>query len=261
MYPVLWEPFGFAISSFGVMVALGFLAGGKLGEIYFRERDLDPELAWRVVIYCMVGGVIGSKFWYAAEHVARGDEGTFLGFFLSRAGMTWYGGLVGGTLGGILASRMAKVPLLTVSSATASALLIGQCFGRIGCFLVGDDYGRRSDSAIAIAFPQGAPPTIDLLTGEVFKVLPTQLYEVAWLAAAGLLLWRRRHRSPALIAEYLVIAGAGRFWIEMFRTNPAFLGPLTNAQVVAGVCVVFGLVLWFGARARDRVAEAATTSG
>ena len=254
MYPVLFEPFGFAISSFGVMVALGFLAGGKLGEIYFRERDLDPDLAWRVLIYCMVGGVVGSKLWYAAEHVVRGDEGTFLGFFLSRAGMTWYGGLVGGTLGGWLASRVTKVSFLTVSNATSTALLLGQGFGRIGCFLVGDDYGRRSDSAIAIAFPQGAPPTIDPLSGEVFKVLPTQLYEVAWLAAAGLLLWGRRKRSPALIAEYLVIAGIGRFWIEIFRTNPAFLGPLTNAQVVAAACTLFGVVLWFAVRARDRAA-------
>ncbi len=258
MYPVLWEPFGFAISSFGVLVALGFLAGGKVGELYFREQGLDGDLAWRVVIYCMVGGVLGSKLWYAAEHVARGDPGTFVSFFLSRAGMTWYGGLVGGILGGILAGRVTRVPLLLVSNATATALLVGQFFGRIGCFLVGDDYGHRTDLPWAVEFPLGAPPTLDPLTGVVFAVHPTQLYAVAWLGIAALLLWSRRKRSPALFAEYLMLAGAGRFWIEFFRTNPPLLGPLTNAQLVAVACVVAGAVSWLAMRPRttDRPADA-----
>ncbi|MBW2281212.1 MAG: prolipoprotein diacylglyceryl transferase [Deltaproteobacteria bacterium] len=251
MYPVLFEPFGFAISSFGVLVALGFLAGGKLGEIVFRERGLDPDLAWRVMIYCMIGGVLGSKLWYAAEHVVRGETGTFIGFFLSRAGMTWYGGLVGGTFAGMLASRVTKVPFMTLANVTAIALAVGQCFGRIGCFLVGDDYGRRSEAAIAVAFPRGAPPTIDPLSGEVFSVLPTQLYEAGWLAAVGVWLWTRRKSSPTLFGEYLILAGAGRLWIELFRTNPAFLGPLTNAQVVAVGCILFGAVLWLAMRARE----------
>ncbi len=250
MYPVLWEPFGFPISSFGVLVALGFLAGGKAGEIYFREQKLDPDLAWRIVIYCMIGGVLGSKLWYAAEHVARGDEGSFFSFFLSRAGMTWYGGLVGGASGGMLAARLAKVPLLLVANATATALLVGQFFGRIGCFLVGDDYGHRADLPWAVAFPQGAPPTIDPLTREVFAVHPTQLYEVAWLGMGAVLLWSRRKRSPALFAEYLMLAGAGRLWIEFFRTNPPLLGPFTNAQLVAAACVVTGAGFWLALRSR-----------
>jgi phosphatidylglycerol:prolipoprotein diacylglycerol transferase len=255
VYPVLWEPFGFAISSFGVLVAIGFLAGGKIGEIYFRERGLDPDLAWRIVIYCMVGGVVGSKLWYAGEHMARGDEGSFFSFFLSRAGMTWYGGLVGGALGGILAARVTRVGLLEVSNATASALLVGQFFGRVGCFLVGDDYGHRSDAPWAVAFPQGAPPTIDPLTREVFAVHPTQLYEVAWLGAGALLIWSRRKHSPSLFAEYLMFAGLGRFWIEFFRTNPPLLGPLTNAQVVAVACVAGGAVLWLVLRGRGASPE------
>jgi prolipoprotein diacylglyceryltransferase len=54
----------------------------------------------------------------------------------------------------------------------------------------------------------------------------------------------RRGKSPSLIAEYLALAGLGRFTIELFRTNPAFLGPLTNAQVVAIASVVLGASVW-----------------
>lgn len=242
MYPVLWEfeLFGNAvtISSFGLLVAIGFLAGGRVAEIYFNERGEVGDKAWRVLVYCMIGGILGSKLWYAAESVARGNPGGFIELaFLNRGGMTWYGGFVGGILGGALGARVARVPVFMVANATAPALLVGQMFGRIGCFLVGDDWGSPSNLPWAVAFPDGIDPTH-------VPVHPTQLYEVAWLAAGALLLWTRRNRSPALFSEYLMIAGIGRLWIEVFRVNPLLLGPLTNAQLMAIGCALLGAMLW-----------------
>ena len=256
MYPVLWqfEIFGneITISSFGLLVALGFLAGGRVAELYFSERGSAGDLAWRVLVYCMIGGILGSKLWYAAESVARGHPGGFFELaLLNRGGMTWYGGLVGGALGGLLGARIARLPLLMVANATAPAFLVGQMFGRIGCFLVGDDWGRPSDLPWAFAFPDGIDPT-DV------PVHPTQLYEMAWLAAGALLLWTRRARSPALFSEYLMVAGIGRLWIELFRTNPPLVGPLTNAQLMAIACALAGGLLWLLFRSRE-VAKAEPT--
>ena len=102
---------------------------------------------------------------------------------------------------------------------------------------------RLTDLPWGIAFPDGVDPTTE-------RVHPTQLYEIAWLSLGSLLLWRRRGRSPFLFGEYLILQGSGRLWLEIVRTNPPLLGPLTNAQVVALGCIVGGLVAWLRAARR-----------
>ena len=238
-----WEIFGVPISTFGIMVGIGFLVGGHMAALSFEKAGLTRDEAWRVTVWCLVGGILGSKLWYAFEQLARDVPGDLLSHLFSRAGLTWYGGLLGGVIAAVLCIRVAKLPWLTVFDCAAPTLAMGQGLGRIGCFLVGDDYGRVSDVPWAIAFPEGLPPTLD-------PVHPTMLYETAWLLPISWLLWRRRGRSPFLLGEYLFMAGLGRLWIEAFRVNPPLIGPLTNAQTTAVVCMLVGAGGWLYLRAR-----------
>ncbi len=242
MYPG-WEIFGFQVSTFGLMVGLAFLVGGQMAGSSFEREGLERDDAWRVTVWCLVGGILGSKIWYAFEQLARGEPGGLAEHLISRGGLTWYGGLIGGVVAAILCVRAARLPWFSVFNAAAPTLAIGQALGRVGCFLVGDDYGRVSDVPWAIAFPRGLPPTTD-------PVHPTMLYEVAWLAPLGLVLWHRRGRSPFLLGEYLFFAGMGRLWIEAFRVNPDLLGPLSNAQIVALASMGVGAAGWLYARSK-----------
>ncbi|MBM4381845.1 MAG: prolipoprotein diacylglyceryl transferase [Deltaproteobacteria bacterium] len=242
MYPVLWEPFGFAISSFGVMVAIGFLVSDYVVARRFREMKLDPELSSTILIYAVVFGVLGSKLYYAIEFTLRG-EAEFFPALLSRAGMVWFGGLILGTIGVTVGTWLHKIPTASVAAAVANAAPFGQACGRIGCFLVGDDYGKPTDAWYGIAFPEGAPPT-------VVPVHPTQLYETAWLIFIGIVLWRRRKASPFLFAEYGVLAGVGRFAVETLRVNPPMAFGLTGAQLIGITMVVVGGAAWLYARQR-----------
>jgi len=249
VYPVLWQPFGFPISSFGVMVALAFLAGGWLSARSLEKSGIDGKNAWDLLTWCVIGGLVGAKLWFVGEELTREPTATLVGALFSRGGLTWYGGFLGGSIAGILGARARKLPLLDVLNAAAPGLAASQAIGRIGCFLVGDDYGVRSNAAWAVAFPKGLPPTVDPITGEVFKVHPTMLYETLWLTPVFALLWLRRGRSPFLFGEYLVLAGIGRLWIETLRLNPDFVGILSNAQVVAVSCVAVGAAGWLWLRA------------
>ena len=121
------------------------------------------------------------------------------------------------------------------------AAAIGQALGRIGCFLVGDDYGRPTDGPFGIAFPEGAPPTLE-------HVHPTQLYEAAWLFALTAFLWKRRDESPRLWAEYFVLAAVGRFCVEFLRVNPRVWLGLSEAQLIALGFFALGAVSWLHAR-------------
>ena len=93
MYPVLWEPFGFAISSFGVMMAIGFLLSERIVARRLAEQRLDPELSSTILVYAVIGGVVGAKLYFAIDAALRGERYFFDALF-DRAGMTWFGGFM-----------------------------------------------------------------------------------------------------------------------------------------------------------------------
>jgi phosphatidylglycerol:prolipoprotein diacylglycerol transferase len=236
MYPILWEPFGFPISTFGVMLAVGFLVAAWNTAIRLREYGLDPELSSTLLLYAIGGGVLGAKVYFAVDESLRTGI-PFTDLMFSRAGITWYGGLIGGTLAVSAGCLIHGLPIRIVASCVSVAALLGQAFGRVGCFLVGDDYGRVTDLPWGVAFPKGTPPTMD-------PVHPTQLYEIAWLMLGAAILWRRRKRSHFLFGEYLAWNGCGRFFIEVVRVNPKMVLGLTEPQLIGLGLIVFGIAGW-----------------
>jgi phosphatidylglycerol:prolipoprotein diacylglycerol transferase len=126
-----------------------------------------------------------------------------------------------------------------VLAAATPALAVGQLLGRIGCFLVGDDYGRPTSLPWGIAFPRGLPPTTE-------RVHPAQIYEAIFLAVLTWLLIRWRRKGIAdrtVLGRYFVLAGAFRFLLEFVRVNVRVIGPLTVAHCFALAVVGLGLVI------------------
>jgi phosphatidylglycerol:prolipoprotein diacylglycerol transferase len=235
VYPVLFRIGTFDITSFGVMVALGALAGLLVFRNELRRSRL-PETAVDAAVYGLVGGLVGAKLLYVFEHLS---ESSFWALALDRGGMSWFGGFVGGIVAGLLMIRIKKWPALAVLAAATPALAVGQMLGRIGCFLVGDDYGRPTSLPWGVAFPQGLPPTFD-------RVHPTQLYEAIYLAFLTWILirWRRRGVADRLVlGRYLVLAGAFRFLLEFLRVNVRVAGPFTVAHFFALLIVIVGVAV------------------
>jgi phosphatidylglycerol:prolipoprotein diacylglycerol transferase len=192
-----------------------------------------PASAGDAAMASVFGGLLGAKLLWVAEHL--GEE-PFRALLFSRGGMSWFGGLAGGVGTALIVMWRQRVPIIRTLAAATPALAIGHAIGRIGCFLVGDDYGRPSDLPWAVAFPQGLPPT-DV------RVHPTQLYEAIALAIVAWLLirWRRRNVPDAIVlGAYLVLAGSIRFAIEFIRINVRIVGPLTLAHLVSLALVVIG---------------------
>ncbi len=238
MYPTLFTIPGidYPISSFGVMMAIGFLTAYWLTMKELPNKGVDPELGSSMLLYVMLGGVLGAKLYFAIDMQFRtGDP--FLSFLLRRDGITWYGGLMGGIAGGAIGCYFNKISFRRTLEAAAPATAVGQSLGRVGCFLVGDDYGVASSLPWAVAFPIGAPP-VD------YPVHPTQLYEVCWLIPVAIVLYKRRKKSPFLFGEYMMANGFGRIWIEMLRVNPKVALGLTEPQWIGFGLIVVGLGSW-----------------
>jgi phosphatidylglycerol:prolipoprotein diacylglycerol transferase len=222
------------------MVAAGALVGLWLFKRELRRSHL-PDSASDAAIAGVIGGMAGAKLLWVFEHIR---EEPFTDLLLSRGGLSWFGGFAGGILAGLAVMRWRRLPKIAVLAAATPALAIGHAIGRIGCFLVGDDYGRPSNLPWAVAFPQGLPPTS-------VPVHPTQIYEMVALVPLAWLLfrWRKQGRSDRFVlGAYLVLAGAIRFLIEFSRVNVRVLGVLSTAHLASLVAMTIGVALLRGAK-------------
>lgn len=252
MFPTLVKIGNFEITTFGLMMFLAFIVGGWVLAKQFRRYGISEELASSMVVAAALGGIIGAKVYYA---ILFGDWR----LLFDRAGLVWYGGMIGGFLACSWLIWRHKADFLTVADAAAPAGSIGYALGRIGCFLVGDDYGRPTDAWFGVAFPKGAPPTtaqslrdfgvpVDpmLPADTILRVHPTQLYETfAALIMFGVLMWlnKRPHRRGLAWGLFCVMLGIERFLVEIVRAkDDRFLGPFTVAQLISVLLVLAGIV-------------------
>ncbi len=253
VYPLTFHIGPIEITGFGIMVMLGFFIAGYAIQIRLRELGLNEQYAWDMVVAAVIGGLVGAKIWYVFLYQDVGK-------LFDRGGLVWYGGLIGGAVAVILNGWRLKVPLRLTTDLAAPALAAGQGLGRVGCFLVQDDYGIPTSLPWGLKFPNGMPPStaqnlsawgVEIPSGtepyEVLAVHPTQIYETALLLFAFWLLWRWRGHSRGtgwLFSIYLILTGTERFFIEFIRAkDDRFLGSLTLAQGVSFGIVALGVVL------------------
>ncbi|NQU67650.1 MAG: prolipoprotein diacylglyceryl transferase [Candidatus Marinimicrobia bacterium] len=258
MYPELLRFGDFVISSFGMMMVVAFLTGN-----YLLRRDMmiihkDATLADDLTFRAAIGGILGAKIYYIIENLPSGDGlenlkglgDIFAGIFtfsLSRiaegiqnfgAGMVFYGGFIGGLLAVSLLIKKKKLNWKSVADWIAPYLVLGHGIGRIGCFLVGDDYGIATKLPWGIAFPNGVPPT-------VLPVHPTQLYEMAAYFLIFGFLYRNRLKKKfegEIIFMYMVLVGIARFVIEFVRTNPKYI-IFSGAQWISLILIGVGIFM------------------
>ena len=255
MYPELLRLGPFVISSYGFMLVVAFMTAYILIRRDGQRLGWQPELSQDVIFWAAVGGIAGSKGYYLVENIGRGaghniaglgeviagiftlDLGRIAGGIQNfGAGLVFLGGLMGGMLAVTLLLRRRRLPWLPMADILAPYLILGYALGRVGCLLVGDDYGVPSRLPWAMAFPSGIPPTI-------IPVHPTQIYEsLVGLAIFGFLYWLRPKARfvGQVFFIYLILAGTERFFIEFIRTNHRYALGFSGAQYLGFLMVVLG---------------------
>lgn len=261
VYPLAFHVGWFEVTGYGLMLFVGFYLAGWAMTQELRRRQLDEEYAANIVIAAVLGGLVGAKLWYVA---LTGD----LDALIRRGGFVWYGGFIGGALAVMFNSWRQRVPIAFTADLVAPVLALGYGVGRVGCFLVGDDYGIPTTLPWGVKFPQGLPATTvgNLMqlhvkfppgtdVNQLLAVHPTEVYETTLMLLAFWWLWRHRdhrHATGWLFACYMLIAGVERFVVEAFRAkDDRLLGSVTLAQVTSIGLVLVGLYLirrfWTGA--------------
>ena len=267
MYPVIYDfgninIFGFefnpVINSYGFMLMMAFYTC-----YYFLNKDLkrlgyDSNLSGDIVFAAAVGGILGSKIYYLIENFDRVIADP-TGMIFSGAGLVFLGGLMGGTLGVTFVINKNNLSWITFADIVAPLLILGYAIGRIGCLLVGDDYGLPTHLPWGIEFPNGLPPStysifqtyypwvnLDNFEPGVLSVHPTPIYEAIIGGLIFYYLYQKRTsvtKVGSLFFTYLILAGTERFIVEFLRVNEKYFIGLSGAQVISILMITIGA--WF----------------
>ena len=267
MRPIIFDfgelnVFGFefhpVINSYGFMLMMAFYSCYYFLNKDLKEMGYDSKLAADIVFAAAVGGILGSKIYYLIENLDRVIADP-TGMIFSGAGLVFLGGLMGGTLGVTWVLKKNKLQWFKFADVVAPLLMLGYAIGRVGCLLVGDDYGKPTHLPWGISFPDGLPPStyrvfqtyypwinLEGFDPGVLTVHPTQIYETILGLGIFYFLYQKRKTvtvAGSLFFTYLIFAGSERFVIEFFRVNTKYLFGLSGSQLIS-ICMI-GIGAWF----------------
>ncbi|MBI4870986.1 MAG: prolipoprotein diacylglyceryl transferase [Candidatus Riflebacteria bacterium] len=254
MYPVLFSIGDFDVHTFGVLLALGFIAGVYTATIQAERAGLDLDQVTNVLLLILACSIIGARAAFVAVSWQHFVANPMEVIRLHKGGLVYYGGLIGGLLAGLVGTRMAHLPLGRFADIIPAGLCIGQILGRLGCFANGCCYGAVCSVPWAVRLHSGP--------GAMVPRHPTQLYEALFLSAilaVCLWLFRRPHRPGMVMVLYLYLYGVGRYAVELFRGDDRGASPIpglsVSQSISLGVLVLASIVHLLAARQPLAAAE------
>lgn len=239
MYPVLLQFGSFEVRSYGVIVALSFLAGLWASTRAAERKGLDPALLQDFSLYALLGGLLGARIYFILFSSPA--------YYLKNPWeipAIWHGGIgvIGALIGGFFAAvwycRRKRVPLLRFADTLAPGVALGQSIGQLACLLNGDSYGKPTSLPWAITYSD--PRSLAPLN---IPLHPIEIYEMAAYFLVFLLVWKTGQTAgidgSGLVA-YLGSYGVARFVVEFFRGSPATVGWGIPAAQVFSLLMLLG---------------------
>ncbi len=243
MFPKLIQIGSFYIPTYGVLVALGFLAGLGITLRLARRAGLSQDKVTNLAVYCAMAGIVGAKlfmFLFDIGYYVR-DPGQIFTLETLQAAGVFHGGFIAALVVAVLYMRKQRMPAFPTMDVFAPGVALGQSIGRLGCFAAGCCWGKECDLPWGVRFRSDFAAPVPL--GKTLH--PVQLYEsAADLIIFGILYrqFGKSHRPGNVIGLYLVLYSIARFIIEFFREHEqSLIGPFSITQWIALALLLLGL--------------------
>lgn len=255
----VWQLGPVPIRAYALCILLGIVVACWVTERRLRQRGVAPGAVLDIAVWAVPAGIIGARIYHVISSPEKyfGTGGDPLKVFaIWEGGLGIWGAVAGGALGAWYAARQLGIPLTVVADALAPGLPLAQAIGRLGNWFNNELYGGRTTLPWGLEIHRMDQETGQALRDDAGTPIleaglyhPTFAYEALWnlgVVALVLLLDRRlklgRGRAFAL---YVLGYTAGRFWIEMIRTDEAntILGVRLNVWTAA--VVFLGALIYF----------------
>ncbi|MDD6182385.1 MAG: prolipoprotein diacylglyceryl transferase [Lachnospiraceae bacterium] len=252
--------FGISIAYYGVIIAIGMLAGILMATYEAKRTGQNPEDYFDLAIVAIIFSIIGARAYYVIFSWDKYKDNLLNIFRLRQGGLAIYGGVIAAIITTLVFAKIKNLSFPKLADTAGLGLILGQIIGRWGNFFNREAFGGYTDGLLAMQIPVDAVRDSSDITAEMLEhivevgeisyiqVHPTFLYESLWnLAVLGILLVVRHHKKfeGEVFLLYLIGYGIGRFWIEALRTDQLLIPSTTIAvsQVLAAVLVVVSAVI------------------
>ena len=267
VYPEIFRLGNFPINTYGVLLALAFLAALLVAARLAARDGLPRERVYDLGLWMLLAALVGSKVLLLfVEPEYRAAPLRLLSLDFLRSGGVFYGGFLGAVTVGYFLVRRYRLPWWRTADAFAPGIALGQAIGRQGCFAAGCCWGKPTSLPWGVQFTELGHEITGVPLG--VHLHPTQLYEsFAALIFFALLVWlhRRRRFEGQVILTYAVLYALTRFVIEFFRDDPrgdvlglTTLTGLSTSQLIALAVGLLSLVVLV---VRWRLAGTSGTTG
>ncbi len=259
---VAFTVLGRQIYWYGVLVALGVVLGVLTASLRERREGLPRDTAMDFALVCMPVAIVCARIYYVAFEWRQFAGNLWSVFDIRSGGLAIYGGVIGGALAAVLASRRKKIAYGRLADLVAPSLALGQAIGRWGNFCNQEAFGGLVTAARWQFFP--AAVYIERL-GEWH--MAAFFYESVWCFGIWLLLeilvrrgvFDDRRRGDVFF-WYAALYSAERAVVEGLRTDSLYWGSVRVSQALSCAMLIFA-ALWFFLRAGKGSASLRTTAG
>lgn len=239
-----FKVFGLKIYWYGIIIALAFLVAVLLAVRSSRKYDIEPDSILDLVLFAAPAAIICARLYYVIFSWNQYKD-NLVGIFDTRnGGLAIYGGVIGAIVVAWLYTKKKKMSFLHVMDFAAPYIVLGQGIGRWGNFINQEAFGTmtnlpwRMNGTIPNEYLTNLQYGLDL---SKWGVHPTFLYESLWDIAIFLFLifYRRKKKFEGeVLYLYLIMYGAGRFFIEGLRTDSLMLGSFRVSQLLSLLLVL-----------------------
>ena len=160
---------GFSLTWHGLFTAVGIAAGVWLALRFIRRIGVREDDGMSVALFAVPSGIVGARALWVIEHTDQIDNIGDI-FALTDGGISVYGAMIGGVLGGFLFVTFFRkdFPVWMALDAAAPGMLLGQTIGRVGDFINGEHFAKASDLPWAFRYtnPNTDGPWATLTNGD-----------------------------------------------------------------------------------------------
>ncbi len=253
--------FGFEIAFYGCTMATGIIVGYLMAAREAKRTGQNPDDYLDMLLYAVFFAIVGARLYYVAFSWEHYKDNLLSILNLRQGGLAIYGGIIGAFTTVYFFTKKRKLSFTQMLDTACPGLAAGQVIGRWGNFFNREAFGGYTDGLFAMQLPVSAVRSgeiteqmwenLEVINGiEFIQVHPTFLYEGLWNVGVIIFLYLyRKHKKfqGELVLWYLVLYGAGRFWVESLRTDQLLIPGIgfPISQLLGAVMAVAGLIAVF----------------